>query len=767
MQGPFKTYERETRINLTEEVFSSGMNFTNAPLAEGYVKILVNFDVKDDGQMLVPRQGLIVSGVSTYADSVTINPGTIVLAGKHCVQPNAKEVGQVLIGDVLNEQIPDTKIYKGTMTALTVIDDEIYATVDTTQEYKYIKPDKAEIHKLPISDSTPIARHIGTFAFNNDYYCFNGSKLIHTKFNDDTNKYSIEDVKALEITPKEAVMWGYNMLAEDPYTFTCSYASGVPQLLGLLPYVNNKLNLTPRVNEDLEFTCYWAAPQNAEYKAIWEWKDVTGSVWTKLSEATVNTKSLTPWKIKFSSPVPQIMVKLTVFEKDANIEKDLALQVMVVGFNFSKEEYGATANVENKLYSLSTATGMTYWQNRLVIYGVKEDPTILFMSDINNPSYFPYPNNVDVFDEPIIYTVPLLDSLLVFTSSSLYMLTLSTDGTTWNRTLIQSNLNINDWDLHLIRVVKNMVFFKSGNYYYMVVPKLNSLTGELVIAPISKTISGLLDNFKDGVENILKSIYNYKEEVKLIHYYNYLDYEDVHNVYVFKTNDGRLINFTLLYNTIGRYWRIYISETDTILKPYRQDATKKGTLIGLANTKGIQFLEYSSEEVEDKCIIDSELTVSPTEVFKNYQYVDSGFKEHSSDFKKRYREFQVKINNTSQKELLFYTTFTIDSELRRDYYKYTTVHHTDPNSPLYGTLTVNRELVDPSILRSATVLAETNEDLDCWSLDNSIFPDAMFWKIRIPISGKGYAPRLTLLSKNQKSYELLNIAWVFRLLYSR
>ena len=40
-----------------------------------------------------------------------------------------------------------------------------------------------------------------------------------------------------------------------------------------------------------------------------------------------------------------------------------------------------------------------------------------------------------------------------------------------------------------------MVFFKSGNYYYMVVPSLRSMTGELVLAPISKNIEFFLKQF--------------------------------------------------------------------------------------------------------------------------------------------------------------------------------------------------------------------------------------------------------------------------------
>ena len=86
---------------------------------------------------------------------------------------------------------------------------------------------------------------------------------------------------------------------------------------------------------------------------------------------------------------------------------------------------------------------------------------------------------------------------------------------------------------------------------------------------------------------------------------------------------------------------------------------------------GIHFVHTVSGEVADEHIMD----FTPNDVgginpfsgpvksstFKNYQYIDTGFREHASDYKKRYREIQLKLNNTSQKELKFYSSFTIDA----------------------------------------------------------------------------------------------------------
>ena len=149
-------------------------------------------------------------------------------------------------------------------------------------------------------------------------------------------------------------------------------------------------------------------------------------------------------------------------------------QATTIGFDFTVDTYGNTDNVKQEIYNLYEATGIEYWQNRLVLWGVPKDPTILFISDLNEPAYFPYPNNITVYDEPIVCVKPFLNDLLVFTATHVHLLSMNSDGSTFKTTVVQSNLSIDPWDRHLIQVVKNMVFFKSGNYFYMLVPKAQS-----------------------------------------------------------------------------------------------------------------------------------------------------------------------------------------------------------------------------------------------------------------------------------------------------
>ena len=50
----FKSYNRGTRNMIVEEAYNMGMFYTNNPLDTAYVKMLINFDYKDDGSSLVP-----------------------------------------------------------------------------------------------------------------------------------------------------------------------------------------------------------------------------------------------------------------------------------------------------------------------------------------------------------------------------------------------------------------------------------------------------------------------------------------------------------------------------------------------------------------------------------------------------------------------------------------------------------------------------------------------------------------------------------------
>lgn len=791
------SFQRQHRLQLIEDKFGSGMQYTNTPLPEGFVKSLVNFDMHDDGGALTPRLGLrskeILTPQSVTAGTVRGNEQIVAAREQNITHKTMPQffVNTGLTGSSIQN------IHKGKLTMLSgtnvlntngyPISAEYYNQVDYP-DAAYVLPQNAEIHNIPLETTNTLTKHVGTYGWAQRYYFFDPAlkKLVHSEWDETTSafKYTVEEAKS--ITTNTAVTWGYNMLAENPYAFENKWSAsgGIIDFDGILPYsANGQLNLTPVTNEQLDFRLYYSVPEGIRYHIVWEWRSTATDSWTVLQAKDVQFATLLDLHVPFSPPDAALIMRVSAYgytQKDADwVRNTFTDATIAVGFNFNKTEYGNTVNANNKTYSIPHASGMTYWKNRLVVWGVPEDPTLLFASDVNDPTYFPYPNNCETFDEPVKYAVPFMDYLLVFTSTQLHMLTLTQDGLGWTTQRLQNNLTIADWDIHLIQVVKNMVFFRSGNYYYMIVPKAGSSGGELALATISKPLYYLFDNFKENVEEILYEVYDYRGPLTLLHYYNYLDFEDIHNVYVFQTDRAEYINFCLLYNIASRSWRIYTFGSQAIRTPYKADATQRGTLCSLSSAMvgeqevATPLLFQFSTVREDWYIpkhhtidtIDQVLAVQHT--FRNWQHMDMGYREHSSNFKKRYRELQFVINNISNQALDFHSDFYIDGEQRKNRYIYEVVHDIDPASPNYGLITVEKKLSDPVTAPATTALGDSETDFTAWRLDNSRFPDVAFWKVRLPVSGKGYTPRFSFTSRNESIYELLNVSFIYRALGSR
>lgn len=772
---------RGARLQMLEDKFGNGMQFTNTPLVEGFSRVLVNYDLMDSGVALTPRPGL--EATQLFIPTDTSGATTIACAKEQSIGATEKRM-QLLSIAKREDNGYDLRVITGVPALIehtVVANDTLYDSVEW-HNYRVsdpIKvfcrvPESAEIHGLPVNNET-LAIHPGVYAWNEAYYFFDAvnNKIVHTIWDVATEKFIFQSDSPKGITPKEAVSYGYNMLLAQPYHFanTEGAAGSVIAFLGLMPYdAANNLCLTPLVNQSLTFEAFYQVPLNKRYYIVVEWKSTSDSVWTEITHFDTTFTTVGTIKFPFSPPNDNLIMRITAYGYTGEVRNTYTDAVLAVGFSFDRKAYGATANITPKTFTLASATGMTYWKNRLIIWGVPEDQSILFSSEVNDPSYFPYPNNTDTFDEPIKYAKPFLDNLLVWTATRLWMLTLSADGLTWSKKCIQNNLTIADWDIHLIQVVKNMVFFRSGNYYYMIVPKSGSLTGELTLAPVTKPMYYFFDKFEQYTKEIIEQMFA-KNNVSftLKQYYNYLDFEDVHNVYVLQITDtGEYLNFDMLYNTVARVWRIYITGSSGIMLPYKQDMTQNGILCeaSVQNGKTVyQLLRYNNRNNQDFYNIDYS-SLTPMALFEtnhawhNWQGIDTGYREHNSNFKKRYRECQFIINNRSNQPLNFYTDFFIDGEQRRNKYKYNIVQNTDPESPDFGAITVEQVLAAPLTTPSATTL-------DTWELGVSMFPDTSFCKIRFPVSGKGYTPRMLLISRNELPYELLNTSWVYRSMYSR
>lgn len=554
------------------------------------------------------------------------------------------------------------------------------------------------------------------------------------------------------------------------------------------PEATVKLNILPAETEESKIRVCWQMKTGVSAT----WTDLYNEQFT-LTEYNNTHGKLTPFMVKTNLPDSEVLVRLTISDPmDTVGTEEYILSTNTIGITTLTDDKQNTANLAPAKYALHTCKGMLEWEQRLVLWGVKNAYNMIFVSDVNNPGYFPYPNNIDIFPDPVVSVHNYGNELLVVTTTALYRLTWSAEGAGWTHTLIQKNLHIREEDVPLSLVIKNMFFFKSNNYYYMLVPKASSsgVVGDTTIAPISKPIENLLDNFHEIVYNLIKDMVDTPDlqdfTKYLVNYFSYTDNTRVVVNYVYdlsytetttKDNitDSKYLYVQLLYDTDTRVWSmrtfeaphmLFVSHIDTLQQNRFIDLTPYVvTAYGFTEfTPAIQF--YKLQDVQDTAIqyLNDNTPVYSTKLIKNYQYMDTGNREINTELKKRFREFQFKIKNTSLTDLRLYNGFYIDGSPRQELQDYV------PRVVLDNVLGENIIIVDRYMDAGElqpTTLARTSTSYPCWTLNQSAFPGRTLWKVRVPITGKGYSPRAVLISKNEAQFELLGHSWVYRTMNAR
>lgn len=466
-----------------------------------------------------------------------------------------------------------------------------------------------------------------------------------------------------------------------------------------------------------------------------------------------------------------------------------------------------------KEYAVPTAKGSCLWNTHLVLWDTVGSSNSLFISETENFYYMPVPNNVAMFETDIISCIPYMGDLLVFTSDRVYRLIESNDGT-FTQEVVQNNMPLAREDAAYIRAVKNMVFFKSGNYYYMIVPKSQSLTGELTVAPIYKNIAGWFDDPSKATKEILTQMYpehQYNDVETVSGRFNaagesikeardaitvsaprdiYVEQDTVTILYdveawytttkpaeqsihghTLQYTDPDVQTFALFvnYNTNLRAWTMYLEDTTrSKLYPATLTASRNMSFVrvcaddtgGTMDTMYLSTMQESSEPADGvRCLI------------------DTGYRTLSNVLKKRFREVQLKLYNPTENITTFGSAFFVDGSVRRNY------THLEPVllpgdsgyvslAPVYdpNTFLIESTMSVTDIGDTIIGLKEQGSDsieLSDWTLDFSHFKRGAPSTIRIPVSGKGYAPRLVLMSPKCIALHLNELNWVYRIMNGR
>lgn len=786
-RGAYKKYVRQQRVLDVEPNYMLGMNYVDSPIPEGQLKLVVNHEYHTLGESLRPRGGMqhqldvdtLITDLnyyihhidSAYIDDVDNSDASLmryIIAGA----PDINDYGIDFNTCVLLVEDPLTnEMHLSTLDAAQVGAPLVKHT--TNKDWK-------SIHGTPVTEATPLGLHVPIE--NNSYVIYKdgaevGIARIYISLTAGVYTHKLQRLTPLQVTPYQAVNYGYNMLLTSPYEFTNEInPAGILDLQGLLPYDEaNKLKFNAQVGEDINFKLIYRYPNTAPtYKVQWEVQELGVLSGVQVLQEVADSPVYTGGddiEYTLRPPYKQFSVIVKVYAS-GDLTKPIKV-LQLASYYLTNDSEETNKNIDPVNYELSKATGMSKFMNRTVLWGVNGAKNTLFMSDINDPSYFPFPHAAEPVGEDIVHCVPLLENLLVFTETRLISYTPDYITGGFTRKTIQENLNMNYYDRNTIKVVRNMVYFKSNNYYYMVVPNNIAGPGELQLAPISKPIELLLDYFDESIESILNEVYNVdftlstegiEWDLELIDFYNYLDNSQMKNVYKYRLQFGETIHYIeviLAYDTLLRNWSMLIWETNTHrLLPYRQMVTESTVYANLYKATGgnmhIQLIKRNEREANDTFKLDGEVV----RFIKNYQLLDTGSRAHNEDYKKRFRELQFMINNLTGDDLEFYPNFIIDDDNRKPLFTYTTEVVTDTEAENYGQLYVSREYVDPVFVQGTTILGT-------WRLGLSSFPKLTVVKVRVEVSGKGYSGRLKLLSTNEKMYEILSHTWVYREMNAR
>ena len=609
--------------------------------------------------------------------------------------------------------------------------------------------------------------------------------------------------------------------------------------------------------------------------ARWEWREATSSDWVVIKEETApfptdDDENYLPLTCDFSLSTENSIIRLSLFDA---ILKEKDTQNEIINKRLASTTVGITAittqteqktNIVNTVnYDLSLPMKQLSWGNRLVkYYGISdvrfshgshytdvrvppEFSNLLFVSAVNSPDYFPYPNSVDTFDEPIVGCANYGDDLLVFTKAKLYRLTYNTSDQGWTKALIQDKFSIDtvretievrnkditpsnvDPDYQFGKVsyetqtmlytpIRQYAAYRSNKRIFMVLPSKNG-TGNVTLAPISNAIKELLDpiELRPGVVNpsernplkeILKQILkinirsgtlvdyginSYTSKMWLHADYNNIIYSLIYSVYYANTMHDICVQ--LRYNIDLYSWTVYMFELHgSDVRPVYHANTKTlyydtYYVLGDGNTRQLLSSRcvQDIQNVKDECKVPT--GVAPLKyIMKNYQYFDTGNREINSDIRKRFREWQLKFVNPEVTTLQFYTNFYIDNRLRNTFQGLETSTKRTADGDgfeviINETYTPNATYVPNVRIASGAILTSPDPDaedltnpssstildnVDAWEIGLSSFDTVPFIKVRKPVSGKGYTPRLVIFSFNEKRWELLNCTWVYRIMTS-
>lgn len=673
-----------------------------------------------------------------------------------------------------------------------------------------------------------VARPIST-VLNNEIITFSGDKIVINEFTanperneiinfgapdltklilvNEGDRYSIKR-KVIEprvLNPIEALSSGYNILHPEPYVFE-DEPGGTIAILGMLLYEDELSSapvFSPELGKAVTVRTYYqypdledSDPTKIQYKIEILNAQSTSEDWEVIKafpEADDEDQGIVPGDKLLHTFIPKY--KSFLYRVTLRLGDDEKTEYPY----FILIECGDSTydNLKNKTFDLRNCKGMISWQSCVGVYGLPEAPNTIFFSDVEDPSYFPFPNNTMAFDNDILAVHNYLDNLVVVTIDSIWLVVAGTTINTSIQKRILANIHIPEIDAINLVVLKDQIFFKTDTQFYVLKPnQYTSDATDLKNYVNSTAIANYTADFKKETVNLLNKVYVEMLQEMERDYPNsdfkFVDFDvldtvslirdsEVHYIYTivpilsdqypFFFQEHRL-NLHLVYNTLSRSWRMYfvtIGDDDTRYNPVLYKNKQSGAFYEFFTHPGddeytVTITKQTYERVSD-IVTDGKWTLA--KYYDNYTYIDTGNVALDDVSTKRFREAQFNLLNLNGKAIRFYTNFFVDGQEYVDATNYEVQHITDPDDYDYGKIYVTPIEQSNLVLPGATELADVETEINHWTLDSSKFPDLALTTVRYQLQGRGYRCSLQLLNTSLQRYELSELKWIYRIMSSR
>jgi len=294
-------------------------------------------------------------------------------------------------------------------------------------------------------------RPVEAVQYRETLYIATGTKLI--EFYIESSTFKAREVDPYMPTVMEGIYIGTNALAEDPDGFIQDGVAGGTnvEVIGIRPEYSYGA-----LNEPIDMTAYIAIPSGyggtIDYK--WEYKMNSATSYTVAKDWTASHKT---HAFTFTT-VGQYDIRVTARKTGDSAEPELSQQYVLGSFQIRTIADRPSILPSDGIHQCNHI--VLHW-DRILLYGDPSRPYHLYISDLENPYYFPTNNTIN-FDigrqEPLNSAVRFQDMLVFFSKTSIQTLT-GKSPEDYGRYVINDTIGcIAPWSA---KVVGNRVYFLS------------------------------------------------------------------------------------------------------------------------------------------------------------------------------------------------------------------------------------------------------------------------------------------------------------------